>query len=62
MPFNLGKLYHGVHGVVKKEKSFTIRVYPFEDYQLRSQESCSTIIKDVYGTNHPNVKFNKTQV
>ncbi|CAF4008307.1 unnamed protein product, partial [Rotaria sp. Silwood1] len=55
--------YHGVRGSGDKKKTFTIRVYPFGDYQLRCQESCSKIIQDVYGINDLNKKTsNKTQI
>ncbi|CAF3954721.1 unnamed protein product, partial [Rotaria sp. Silwood1] len=55
--------YHGVRGSGDKKKTFTIRVYPFGDYQLRCQESCSKIIQDVYGINDLNEKTsNKTQI
>ncbi|CAF4319708.1 unnamed protein product, partial [Rotaria magnacalcarata] len=58
-----GKLYYGIRGTGAKQKSFTIRVYPFEDYELRCKEISSKIIQDVYNINNSKGKtFDKTLV
>ncbi|CAF3394937.1 unnamed protein product [Rotaria socialis] len=61
--FCTGKLYYGTRGTGAKEKSFTIRVYPFGNYVLRCQEISSKIIQDVYDINKSKGKtFDKPQV
>ncbi|CAF2964909.1 unnamed protein product [Rotaria sp. Silwood2] len=45
--FHAGELYHGQRGSGAKEVTFTIRVYPFVDYELRTQEKCSQIVEEL---------------
>ena len=60
--FCLGELHHGVRGSGDKKKTFTIRVYPFGHYKLRSQETCSKIIEEIYDINKLNENvYNKSQ-
>ena len=61
--FCLDDLHHGVRGSGDKKKTFTIRVYPFGPYKLRSQETCSKIIEKIYDINKLNENaYNKPQV
>jgi len=49
----LGELYRGERGVGTKKVSFTIRVYPFNDYQLRTQEKCCEVIQELVNSSNP---------
>ncbi|CAF1127023.1 unnamed protein product [Rotaria sordida] len=45
--FHAGELYHGQRRVGANEVKFTIRVYPFTDFQLRTQDKCSQIVEEL---------------
>jgi hypothetical protein len=50
--FCLGELYHGERTAGSKVVTFTIRVYPFVNYQLRTQEKCSQIVQALANSAH----------
>jgi hypothetical protein len=45
---SLGDLYHGARGAGNRRKEFTVRVYPFGDDELRTQERCVEIVDGLY--------------
>lgn len=52
---HLGELYHGERGVGEKTRKFTIRIYPYGDYELRTQDKCLAIIEELASyPNQPN--------
>lgn len=49
----LGELYHGHRKSGPNEIRFTIRVYPFVDYQLRTQERSVQAIQKLVNSSAP---------
>ncbi len=41
----LGELFHGQRGYGANQVTFNIRVYPFSNYQVRTQEECCKIVE-----------------
>ncbi|CAF4399153.1 unnamed protein product [Rotaria sp. Silwood2] len=58
--FHAGELYHEQRRVDANEVKFTIRVYPFTEFQLRTQDKCSQIVEEL--ANYPNQINNNNPV